>query len=116
METRLKEKDAALTLAKTDLQTAEKVLEERRLEVVRLGEETAKLRESERRKQSEVESLRGDATELRDLLKASVENSDKIVQEAKARELEQEQLVGGLVKEVERVNELILGKWGLLSP
>ena len=110
LETQLKEKDAALTLAKTDLQATKKVSEERRLEVVRMDEEATKLREAERRKQSEIESLRENATELRTLLKDSVEANDQIVLAANAREVEHERLVGGLVKEVERVNELILGK------
>ena len=50
------------------------------------------------------------ADDLRLQLKESVERNDLIIQTAKARELEHEQLVGGLIKEVERVNELILGK------
>ena len=58
----------------------------------------------------EAESLRKNADELRIQLKESVEANDQIVQAAKARELEHEQLVGGLIKEVERVNELIPGK------
>ena len=84
--------------------------EERRLEVVRLGEEVNKLQEADQRRQGEFESLRKNADELRSQLKESIDSNDQIVQAAKARELEHEQLVGGLIREIERVNELILGK------
>ena len=110
LEKQLKERDAALALAKADLQTAEKTSEERRLEVVRLGEEAKRSREAEHRMRGEIESLRENANELRIQLKESVEANDQIVRAAKAQELEHEQLVGGLIKEVERVNDLILGK------
>ena len=83
--------------------------EERRLEVVRLGEEVKRLQEAEKRRLGEVESLRKNGDELRRQLKESVDANDQIVQTAKAHELEHEQLVSSLVEEVERVNELILG-------
>ena len=73
-----------------------------------------KLREAEQRRQGEVESLRKNADELRRQLKESIDTNDQIVQAAKAHELEHEQLVGGLIREAERVNELILGKRRLL--
>ena len=75
-----------------------------------MGEEATKLQETERQRRGEVESLRENADELRIQLKESVESNDQIVQVSKAHEIEHEQLVGGLIKEVERVNELILGK------
>ena len=106
MERQLKEKDAALALVQANLQAAEKMSEERRLEVVRLGEGEKRLQEAERR----IESLRENADNLRSQLKESVERNDLIVQTAKAREAEHERLVSGLVEEVGRVNELILGK------
>ena len=40
-----------------DLQAAEKVSEERRLELVRLAEEVKRLREAEKKRLGEVESL-----------------------------------------------------------
>ena len=43
-------------------------------------------------------------------LKEAVDAHDETAKAARARELEHEQLVGGLVSEVERINEIILGK------
>ena len=83
--------------------------EERRLEVVRLGEEVKRLREAEKQRLGEVESLRLNGDELRRQLKEAVDANDLIVRTAKECELEHEQLVGSLIAEVERINELILG-------
>ena len=83
--------------------------EERRLEVVRLGEEVKRLREAEKKRLGEVESLRKNGDELRRQLKEAVDANDPVVRTAKERELEHEQLVSGLIAEIERVNELILG-------
>ena len=43
-------------------------------------------------------------------LKETVNERDEVVKAAKARETEHEKLVGGLISEAERVNEIILGK------
>ena len=56
-----------------------------------------------------VETLRKNGEDLRRKLKEAVDAHDQTVQATKERELEQEQLVRGLVSEAERVNELILG-------
>ena len=85
---KLKKKDAAHAQVMADLEAAEKVSEERRLEVVRLGEEVKRLQEAEQRRLGEVESLRKNGDELRCQLKESVDANDLIVQAAKARELE----------------------------
>ena len=105
----LKEKDAARARVVADLQAAEKVSEERRLEVVRLREEVKRLQEAEKQRLGEVESLQKNGDDLRRQLKESVDANDLIVRTAKDHELEHEQLVGVLIAEVERVNELILG-------
>ena len=76
--------------------------EERRLEVIRL-------QEAERKRLEEVESLQKNGDELRRQLKETVEANDLVVRTAKEHEHEHEQLVGNLIAEVERVNELILG-------
>ena len=55
---KLKEKDAAHAQVVADLQAAEKVSEERRLEVVRL-------QEAEKKRLEEAESLRKNGDELR---------------------------------------------------
>ena len=107
---KLKEKDAAHALSVADLQLAAKASEERRLENVRLAEENKRLREAEKQRQSEVETLRMNGEDLKLKLKEAVDAHDETVKAAKAREVEHEQLVGGLVSEAERVNEMILGK------
>ena len=106
---KLKEKDAARAQVMADLQAAEKVSEERRLEVVRLAEEVKGLREAEKKRLGELESLRKNGDELRHQLKEAVDANDLVVRTAKEHELEHEQLVGGLIVDVENVNELILG-------
>ena len=55
---KLKEKDAARAQVVADLQAAEKVSEEHRLEVARLSEEVKKLWEAEKQRVAEAESLR----------------------------------------------------------
>ena len=67
------------------------------------------MQEAEKRRLGEVETLRKNGDDLRRQLKESVDANDLIAWTAKERELEHEQLVGGLIAEVERVNELILG-------
>ena len=106
---KLKEKDAAHALAVADFQAAAKVSEERRLEAARLAEEVKQLQEAEERRLGEVETLRKNGEDLRRKLKEAVDAHDQTVQVTKERELEQEQLVRGLVSEAERVNGLILG-------
>ena len=106
---KLKEKDTSRAQVMTDLQAAEKVSEERRLEVAQLAEEVKKLREAKKQRMTEVESLRKNGDELRRQLKEAVDASDLVVRTAKERELEHEQLVGGLIAEIERINGLILG-------
>ena len=105
----MKKKDAARAQAVADLQAAEKVSEEHRLEVVRLEEEVKKLREAEKQRLDEVESLRKNGEDLRLKLKEAVETHDETTKAAKERELEHEQLVRSLVSEAERVNKIILG-------
>ena len=48
--------------------------------------------------------------DLRLKLKEAVEAHDETVKAAKEHELEHERLVGNLVSEAERINEIILGK------
>ena len=91
------------------------VSEERRLEIVRLAEENKRLREAEKQRLSEVETLRMNGEDLRLKLKEAVDAHDETVKAAKERELEHEQLVSGLVSEAEHVNEIILGKNVFLS-
>ena len=110
LDKKLKEKDAAHALSVVDLWSAAEASEERRLENVRLTEENKRLREAEEQRQSEVETLRMNGEDLKLKLKEAVDAHDETVKAAKARELEHEQLVGGLVSEVERINEIILGK------
>ena len=107
---KLKEKDAAHALSVVDLQSAAKVSEERRLEVVRLAEEVKRLQEVEEQRLSEVETLRMNGEDLRLKLKEPVNAHDETAKVAKGRELENEQLVSSLVSEAERVNEILLGK------
>ena len=97
-----------------DLQAAEKVSEERRLEVDRLSEEVKKLREAEKQRMTEVESLWKNGDELRCQLKEPVDAHDETIKAAKERELEHEQLVRSLVSEAESVNEIIFGTCCLL--
>ena len=110
LEEKLKAKDAAHALFVADLQSAADVSEERRLENARLAEENKRLREAEKQRQSEVETLRMNGEDLKLKLKEAVDAHDETVKAAKAHELEHEQLVSGLVSEAERVNEIILGK------
>ena len=105
----LKKKDAARAQVVNELQAAEKVLEERRLEVVRLAEQVKKLQEAEKQRLGKVETLRKNRDDLRRQLKESIDANYLIARTAKERELEHEQLVGGLIAEIEHVNELILG-------
>ena len=109
LKDKLKEKDAAHALAVADFQAAAKVSEERRLEAARLAEEVKRLQEAEKQRLGVVETLRKNGEDLRRKLKEAVDAHDQTVQATKERELEQEQLVRGLVSEAERVNELILG-------
>ena len=111
---KLKEKDAARAQVVADLQAAEKVSEECRLEVARLSEEVKKLREAERQRVAEVESLRANGDDLWSQLKEAVDAHDDTGKAAKKRKLEHEQLMRGLVSEAECVNEIILGTWRLL--
>ena len=106
---KLKEKDAARAQVAADLQAAEKVSEERRLEVARLSEEVKKLREAEKQRMAEVESLRENGDDLRRQLKEAMDAHDKTAKAAKEHEIEHEQLVRSLVSKAERVNEIILG-------
>ena len=106
---KLKEKDDARAQVMADLQAAEKVSEERRLEVARLSEEVKKLQEAEKQRLVEVESLWENGDDLRRQLKEAVDANDLVVRMAKECELEHKQLVGVLITEIERVNELILG-------
>ena len=110
LDEKLKEKDAAHALSVADLRSAAEASEERRLENVRLAEENKRLREAEKQRQSEVETLRMNGEDLKLKLKEAVEAHDETVKAAKLRETEHEQLVGVLVSEAERVNEIILGK------
>ena len=105
----LKRKDAAHALVIADLQAEEKTSEERRLEVVRLAEEVKRLQEAEKQRLGEVETLRMNGEDLRRQLKESVDAHDQTSRVSRERELEHEQLVGSLISEVERINELILG-------
>ena len=93
-----------------DLQSAADVSEERRLENARLAEENKRLREAEKQRQSEFETLQMNGEDLKLKLKEAVDAHDETVKAAKAHELEHEQLVSGLVSEAERINEIILGK------
>ena len=106
---KLKEKYAARALSVVDLQSAANASEERRLEVVRLAEEVKLLREAEKRRLSEVETLRMNGEDLRLKLKEALDAHDQTTQAAKERELEHEQLMRSLVSEAERINEIILG-------
>ena len=106
---KLKEKDDADALLVVDLQSAANMSEEHRLEVSRLAKEVKRLQEAERQRLVEVETLQKNGEDLRRQLKESVDAHDQTARAAKERELEHEQLVGGLISEVERVNELILG-------
>ena len=106
---KLKEEDAAHARSVVDLQSAANVSEERRLEISRLAEEVKRLQEAEKRILSEVETLRKNGEDLRRKLKEALDAHDQIVQVAKTRELEHEQLMRGLVSEAERINEVILG-------
>ena len=110
LEEKLKAKDAAHALFVADLQSAADVSEERRLENARLAEENERLREAEKRRQSEIETLRMNGEDPKLKLKEAVDAHDETVKAAKAHELEREQLVSGLVSEAERVNAIILGK------
>ena len=110
LEEKLKAKDAAHALFVADLQSAADVFEERRLENARLTEENERLREAEKRRQSEIETLRMNGEDPKLKLKEAVDAHYETVKAAKAHELEHAQLVSGLVSEAERVNEIILGK------
>ena len=107
---KLKEKDAAHALSVVDLKSVAEVSEERRLEVVRLAEEVKRLREAEKQRLSEVESLRMNGEDLRLKLKEAMNAHDETVKAAKERELEHEQLVSSLVSEAKCVNRTILDK------
>ena len=74
------------------------------------SEENERLREAEKQRLSEVETLRMNGEELRLKLKEAVDAHDETVRAAKAHEVEHERLVSGLVSEAERVNEIIMGK------
>ena len=106
---KLKEKDAAHALSVVDLQSAVDASEGRRLEVNRLAEEVKRLRDAEKQRLNEVETLRKNGEDLRLKLKEVVDAHDQTVQVAKERKLEHEQLVRSLVSEAERINEVILG-------
>ena len=110
LDEKLKAKNAAHALSVADLQSAADVTKERRLENARLAEENRRLREAEKQRQSEVETLRKNGEDLKLKLKEAVDAHDETVKAAKAREFEHEQLVSGLVSEAERVNVIILGK------
>ena len=106
---KLKAKDDAHTLAVADLQAAVDVSEELRLEIVRLREEVKQQQEAEKQRLAEVETLRKNGEDLKVKLKEAVDAHDQTMQAAKEHELETEKLVGGLVAEMERVNQTILG-------
>ena len=91
-----------------------KASEERCLEAVRLAKEVERLREAEKRRLSEVETLRKNGEDLRLKLAEAVKAHVETAEAARERELAQEQLVSSLVADVEHVNELILGKWSPL--
>ena len=110
LDEKLKERDAADALSVADLRLAAEASEERRLENVRLAEENKRLREAEEQRRSEVETLRMNGEDLKLKLKEAVEAHGETVKAARMRETEHEQLVGGLVSEAERVNEIILSK------
>ena len=99
-----------LTVHEEKLKEKEAVSEERRLENARLAEENKRLREAEKQKQNEVETLRMNGEDLRLKLMEAVNAHDETVKAARERKLEHEQLVSGLVSEVERVNKIILGE------
>ena len=94
---KMKERDEAHALSEAGLQA----------EVVRL-------REAEKQRLSEIETLRKNGDELRLLLSEAVYARDEAAKAAQEHELAQEQLTHGLVAEAERVNGLILGKWSSL--
>ena len=77
-----------LTVLEAKLKEKEAVSEERRLENVRLAEENTRLREAEKQRQSEVETLRMNGEDLKLKLKEAVDAHDETVKVAKARELE----------------------------
>ena len=68
-----------------------------------------KLREAEKKRMAEVESLQENGDDLRRQLKEAMDAHDETAKAAKKRELEHEQLVAGFIAEIEHVNELILG-------
>ena len=84
-----------LTVLEEKLKEKEAVSEERRLENARLAEENKRLREAEKQKQNEVETLRMNGEDLKLKLKEVVDAHDETVKAAKAHELEHEQLVSG---------------------
>ena len=92
-EKKMKERDEAHALSEADLKS----------EVVRL-------REVEKQRLSEIETLRKNGEDLRLQLAEAVNAHDETTKAARERELAQEQLTRSLVAEVESMNELILGK------
>ena len=100
---KLKEKDATHALSVADLQSTANVSEECRLEIIRLAEEVKQLQEAGKQRLSEVDTLRKNGEDMRRKLKA-MDAHDQTVQVAKKCELEHEQLVRGLVSEMERIN------------
>ena len=74
-----------------------------------------RLQEMEEQRRNEVETLRMNGEDLRLKLKEAMNAHDETAKAAKGRELEHEQLVGSLVSEAERINEIIRGKTSPLS-
>ena len=111
---KLKQKDNAHALAVAELQSAADVSEERRLEVIRLREEVERLQGAEKHRLDEVETLQKNGEDLKLKLKQAIDAHDQTILVTKERELENEQLVCGLVSEAERVNLAILGMECLL--
>ena len=89
----------SLSVFEDKLKEKEAVSEERRLENARLAEENKRLREAEKQRQSEVETLRMNGEDLKLKLKEALDAHDETVKAARARELDHEQLVSGLVSD-----------------
>ena len=76
---KLKQKDAAHALAVAEIQSAVGVSEERRLEVIRLREEVKRLKEAEKQRLDEVETLRKNGEDLKLKLKEAVDAHDQMM-------------------------------------
>ena len=106
---KLKQKDDSHALAVAELQSTEDVSEECQLEVIRLCEDVERLQGAKKQRLDEVEILWKNGEDLKLKLKQAIDAHDQTVLVTKERELENEQLVCGLVLEAERVDQAILG-------